>query len=235
MNKRLFEYSPEGDLRISLVYDYRQKATDALRKIGIVINDDRATYDSLKAKYDSLVVVYKKEKARIEALVVAYNSEKSALEKELDYWNGNNRMTKVEYNILEQKRADLNNQVLIINQVGDSLNKLIDTINSTEIVLNKLVDTLNLRVGTYNTVGSSIGGKFNEGEYVSGANGTAINIFQFNDQNKLIRVFAHELGHALGLDHIDNPKAIMYYLNEGMNEKLTADDLAALKRVCGIK
>jgi len=235
INKQLFQSSPTGALKINLVYDYRQKATDALRKMGIVINDDRASYDILKAKYDSLLAEYKKEKAQVDALTAAFDKNKIAFEAEANYWNSRGGAPKTEYNLLEQKRADLNNQVTAINQANDSLNSLIDTVNSAGIVLNKLITTLNLQIGDYNTVGSSTGKKFTEGEYVRDANGTTINIFQFNDASQLRRVLAHELGHALGLEHLPNSKAIMYYLNEGVNEKLTADDLAALKTMCGIE
>ena len=129
----------------------------------------------------------------------------------------------------------MNNRVVAINQAEDSLNSLVDTVNSTGAILNKLVATLNLHTATYNTVGASTGKEFNEGEYLSNVGGTSINIYQFNDTNQLVRVLAHELGHTLGIDHLSNPKAIMYYLNEGGNEKLTADDLVALKKMCNVK
>lgn len=235
IGKQLFEYSPTGDLKINFIYDYRQKATDAMKKIGIVINDDQATYDKLKAKYNSLVASYSMQNAQINALVATYNTANRVYEKDVNYWNSHGGAPKAEYKSLEQQRIALSNQVAIINQAKNSLNALIDTINSTEVVLNKLIGTLNLNVGEYNTAGSSAGAEFREGEYISDASGTKINIFQFNDKKQLVIVLAHELGHALGLDHIDNPKAIMYYLNEGTNAKLTADDLTALKKICGIK
>ncbi|MBI2053760.1 MAG: matrixin family metalloprotease [Candidatus Staskawiczbacteria bacterium] len=235
INKNLFEYSEKGDLKISLVYDYRQKATDALKKIGIVINDDQDSYNKLKAKYDSLIALYNKQKTEIDALVKAYNAEKAVYDKNVDYWNRRGGAPKNQYEALEQKRIDLGKQATTINQAENSLNELIDTINSTEIVLNKLIATLNLNADKYNTVASSTGKEFDQGKYIRDRNGTAINIFQFNDSNQLIRIFVHELGHALGLEHIDNQKAIMYYLNEGMNQKLTTDDLLALKKACKIE
>ena len=235
ISKQLFEYSTTGDLKINLIYDYRQKATDTLRKLGITISDDKSTYNTVRAKYDSLVVSYDKEKVYLTTLVENYNADKNAYEKDVSYWNRRGGAPKIEYDALEQRRIDLNNQITLINQTRNSLNELGDIINSTAIILNKLIYELNLQVDTYNTVGASTGKEFNQGEYVSSANSTTINIFQFNDENRLIRVLAHEFGHALGIGHLDNPKAIMYYLNEGLNEKLTTDDIVALKKLCGIK
>ncbi len=234
IDKQLFEYSATGDLKVSLIYDYRQQATEALRKLGIVIGDDKASYNSLKARYDAMVVEYDQKKAELTALVAKYEADRKAYEQEVKYWNSRGGAPKGVYDSLEQKRIDLNNQLAVINQKQDVLNQLAETINSAAVVLNKLIAELNIQVDSYNTIGETTGKEFTEGEYVINATGTAINIYQFNDETQLIRVFAHELGHALGLEHLDNPKAIMYYLNESGNSKLTGDDLTALKQRCRI-
>lgn len=234
INKPLFEYSPTGKLKINFVYDYRQKATDTLKKMGIALKDDRSTYDALKTKYTSLVTSYIQKKAQMDVLIKRYNSEKSAFEKEVHYWNSRGGASKMTYALLERERADLNKQVAVLNQNKDLLNMLIDTIHSAEIVLNQLIVTLNLKVGAYDTVSASTGEEFSEGVYTNDANGVTITIFQFNDTDKLMKVLTHEFGHSLGLGHLDDPKAVMYRLNEGMNNTLTVDDLAALKKVCEI-
>lgn len=237
IDKPLFEYAPDGtgDLKINFIYDYRQKATDAMKKIGVDLNDDRSSYDALKSKYDTLLSSYTEKKAEIASLNSTFNSAKTEYENQVSYWNNHGGAPKDEYAKLESQRQSLNNQTIVINQKVNEVNSLVDTIKQVEEVLNNLVDTLNIKVAKYNNIGDSTGGEFNEGEYMRDAEGTRINIYQFKNENQLVRVLAHEFGHSIGLDHINNPKAIMYYLNEGVNEKLTNDDIAALKNRCGIK
>lgn len=235
VSKELFKYSPDGDLKINLIYDDRQKAADVLKTLGIKLNNDQATFNALKAKYEQLLAAYRRDKARIDALVSAYNANGKSYQDDVAYWNSRGGAPKNEYDALEKRRLALNNELAAINGAQTAFNASVEVLNSTAAALNRLINSLNLQVDKYNAVGASNGDQYSEGIYSSDVRGTKIDIYQFKDTDELVQLLVHELGHALGLDHLQNPKAIMYYLNEGVNEKITNDDLAALKTVCKIK
>ena len=224
-----------GDVIINLVYDYRQQATDQLKKLGVSIDTTKSSYEALKARYDSMIADYNNRKATLDSEIVAFETAKAAYESEVSSWNSRGGAPPVQYAALQREKAALDIQVAEITQSQNALNQSVNTIDATVSILNGLVNALNLNVKTFNGVSVSAGKQFNEGEYVEDASGQRIYVYEFADQDKLLRVLAHELGHALGLEHVSDQNAIMYYLNEGSNEKLTAADLAELKRICGVK
>ncbi|MEI8270762.1 MAG: matrixin family metalloprotease, partial [bacterium] len=117
----------------------------------------------------------------------------------------------------------------------DELNVYVKKINSLVDELNQSASSINSQAVEYNKIGGQLGDQFEEGLYHSDKYGKYIEIYQFEDKNKLERVVMHELGHALVLDHSGDPNDIMYGLNTGINLEPTVDDINALKTRCEIK
>ena len=203
INRKLFVYSPTGDLKINLIYDYRQDAAVTLKKLGTNIDGSLATYLATKKKYTELQIAYKIKKIAFELLVAKYHT------------------TGEGYSNVLKAQQDINADV--------------SQINSTVVVLNTLATQLNMTVSKYNQIGKETGGEFDEALYVQNNEGNHIDVYEYTSKDKLVRVLTHELGHALGFAHVDNPDAIMYKINQSSNTKLTADDLNQLYTKCQIK
>jgi predicted Zn-dependent protease len=86
-------------------------------------------------------------------------------------------------------------------------------------------------VQSYNTLYGE-NRRFHKGEY----NGKEITIYQYQDRDDLILILAHELGHALGLNHVADPKAVMHELLSDQDLDtltLTDADVQELHTACG--
>jgi len=203
--KNLFEHDPNSYLEINLIFDERQMGLSEVERTEEQIEIQKK---SLKEKEEE----YNKKVAELEKQIEELN-------KEIDYWNSKGGAPEKEYISLKNLQNKLTEEAKELNDYASKINLVADTVNENINSLNEKVSNLN----------SLISQKPDVGYYISGEE--EINVYFYSDENYLINILAHELGHSLGLDHIEKENAIM---NPFVSEKttLTQEDIDYIKSFC---
>lgn len=231
----LFTYVPSGgEIRVSLAYDVRQATTQTLAKLGISVDANMQTYEQMRDSYLALSKQYESQKSTFENTYAAFERDVAAYEAQVKRWNDRGGAPQSVYDELEATQKQLKNREIQLQQLQGAMNENARSINALVKTLNVLAHELNVSVATYNSVGESVGGEFEEALYESRPGSRTITVFEFDDEARLTRLLAHEMGHALGLEHIDEPSAIMYRLNQSKNSVATKADTEALRVQCRI-
>lgn len=228
----LFVYAEDGRLPVNLVYDTRQAITERNNSIKEDIDETSGTADSVKAAYDRANAQYQSKRAAYLAAQADYEAQLKSYNDSVAYWNARGGAPAKEYAALQSQKAALERSAQALESQRLALNTLAEEVNALSGRYNELAAEVNSGVDAIN---KTAGREFEAGLYTKSALGARIDIYEFSDHHELVRVLAHEMGHALGLEHNANPDSLMYELNESENTTPTKEDLAGLRTTCGLK
>jgi len=230
IDKELFVYNPDADFTVNLIFDERQRDVFKLRQIREEITDLAKSHEQTLVQYESLVSRIEGLESTYRSLEKTYEQDLTAYNNEVEVWNKRGGAPPEERRKLEERRDVLNDMRTELEKKADRLDNLSKEMNQLVQRNQVIKEMYNIRVGTY---GDRYGSKrqFEQGHVTP----DAINIYQYNQKSDLLLVLVHEFGHTLGIEHVDEPTAVMHYLMEKQQLDpvvLTPPDIAALNRAC---
>lgn len=206
----LFAYSETGSLDINFVYDRRQSLQNDIVDLEGKLSDQKGSLEEKVADYQGQV----KE----------LDTKKIKLDSDISYWNSRGGAPEDEFNRLNAEIAAYNAEVERLASVAKSLN-----ISAKEF--NSQVGNLNQTIGKFNRELST---RPEEGLFISDDGENRIEIYFVSDPEELVHTLAHELGHARGLMHNDNPNSLMYS-NSSQFLQPSPEDISDLNTICAEK
>ncbi len=224
--REIFREAPMGAVEVSLIYDHRQEAADRLKALSREIDGTQGTYEGLKAHFETLRAEVDQKKSSLTRDFEEYNTRVGRF----NAIRGGPPSEEAQRQ-LESERTTLSEMKASLMGRQDELKTLLDTLNAYASVINGLAANHNQNMVDYNRTGDSLGAEFSEGEYIQENGRRSIRVYHFPSRDALVRVLAHELGHARGVGHLENPQAVMHRLMRTDHPELTADDITAMKAI----
>ncbi len=229
---KVLEYNDDASnskkVIINFVYDERQKNTikknilsEKKKEKSIILENKLKDLNIEKEKYQSLQNNSEKDWNNFRSKLDIYNLSVTKA-------NQIGGAETYEYNRLNEDKNKLESEKSDLDNKDKKIKNFFETLNINIKNYNQLVSEANILVKEIN---KDAGKKFEQGTYSN----KKINIYEYENENTLKILLAHELAHSFGMDHVKSTSSIMYYINSGGKFALTKDDITEYYRICSAK
>ncbi|ENX11240.1 hypothetical protein F895_03762 [Acinetobacter sp. CIP 64.2] len=206
-----FIYDPQAEFSINLVFDERQqRSTDRLQGLDQLKQQQQqweTQNQQLKQAKDEIqksTALIASKQAQLAAQFQQYNAEVQRFNQSRSSSKDLAQQFSQRQQALQQQSLALQHEVQEHNQRAQELNQRIQSLNQNN---QQLVASAN----QFNQVFQPH--LFHKGHF----NGKQIFIYEFSSINDLRFTLAHEFGHALGLEHTNDPTSLMYPVIQKQN------------------
>lgn len=208
LNKELFVYDASlKSLPINLIFDERQAEAEKEAELRADIEAKEGMSEGVTAQYETLITEFRAKRKEYESRVVVYEAKLQKYNTEVNRWNEKGGAPEDIVGELRTRANALEAEKNALITLAEKLNTIADGLNHIGARGNELITDYNAIVNEYNAEFSEER-EFAQGDYTN----DAINIYQFDSEEELTIVLAHELGHALSLKHVLGEESIMYHL-----------------------
>lgn len=228
--------SADAPITIQFVYDDRQALTNRAIQLEDNLDSRRMRIDRMR---EDLRVAEQRLRSRVsehEELINRISSSVSTLNAFIDERNRAGGLNPGEVSRVESERE-------VISGLRNQEEQMRERLQQEMAANQRKLDELNREISFSNDLADRFNEEIGPGRYFAGGNferrgrqGT-ISIYHFVDERELDLVLAHEIGHALGLGHVENTRSVMYEKVGGQliapELRLTAEDTRAIREIAG--
>ncbi|MEN9551746.1 MAG: hypothetical protein RI935_123 [Candidatus Parcubacteria bacterium] len=227
-SKNLFSHKETGgDLTINLIYDARQERSVDIGYLILEVENSKDAANALKKEYSTLQEDYTAREKLFQDKALAFKAKLASYEADVKKYNDQGGAQESDYKIMMNRLELLNKESAILEEERKALLENVTLINTKINRYNEFVAYINVKIKSIQSISRKT---FTEGRFTPYTN--TIDIFLYTDKEKLERVLIHELGHALGIGHVEDTDSIMYYYNSGKGLSLSEHDKEELRAVC---